>query len=69
MNVRINSGKTKNPATAGLLLKSFGWGYFSSTIFLVWTNSPACILYRYTPALTHLESSEAIGSILDPTLQ
>ncbi|SVA81128.1 uncharacterized protein METZ01_LOCUS133982, partial [marine metagenome] len=26
--------------------------YFNNTIFLVCTNSPACILYKYTPALT-----------------
>ena len=26
MNVRTNSGETKNPTNVGLLLKCFGWG-------------------------------------------
>jgi hypothetical protein len=36
MNVRINSGETKNPATAGFLLKSFGW--FISTVPTSWSE-------------------------------
>ena len=43
MNVRINSGETKNPATAGFLLKSFGWG-IERTLLLIYCHRALNIL-------------------------